>query len=77
LFSSLAFITESSNDIWCYSWLNLFSFYTERITALELPNAKDAILPLTKLHTQEKKGKHGATKPCGECWDSIVGANEL
>ncbi|VAI06562.1 unnamed protein product [Triticum turgidum subsp. durum] len=35
------------------------------ITALDRANAEDAILPLPKLHTQEKKRKHGVTKPSG------------
>ncbi|KAM0899200.1 hypothetical protein ACQ4PT_021495 [Festuca glaucescens] len=36
------------------------------ITALDRANAEDAILPLPKLHTQEKKRKHGVTKPSGD-----------
>ncbi|XP_066347970.1 uncharacterized protein [Miscanthus floridulus] len=35
----------------------------EIVTALDRANAEDAILPLPKLHTQEKKRKHGVTKP--------------
>ncbi|KAE8772845.1 WD repeat-containing protein 43 [Hordeum vulgare] len=35
------------------------------ITALDRANAEDAILPLPKLHTQEKKRKHSVTKPSG------------
>ncbi|XP_062210965.1 uncharacterized protein LOC133912313 isoform X2 [Phragmites australis] len=38
----------------------------ETVTALDRANAEDAILPLVKLHTQEKKRKHGATKPSGD-----------
>jgi hypothetical protein len=46
-----------------YAWLNLNSFCTETITALDRANAEDAILPLPKIHTQEKKRKHGEAKP--------------
>ncbi|CAN6301203.1 unnamed protein product [Urochloa humidicola] len=38
----------------------------EIVTALDRANAEDAILPLPKLHTQEKKRKHGVTKPSGD-----------
>ncbi|WVZ56638.1 hypothetical protein U9M48_007134, partial [Paspalum notatum var. saurae] len=38
----------------------------ETVTALDRANAEDAILPLPKLHTQEKKRKHGVTKPSGD-----------
>lgn len=46
--------------------LILDSFLIETVTALDRANAEDAILPLVKLHTQEKKRKHGATKPSGD-----------
>jgi hypothetical protein len=36
------------------------------ITALDRANAEDAILPIPKLHTQEKKRKHGVIKPSGD-----------
>ena len=45
--------------------LNLVCFFVVTITALDRANAEDAILPLPKLHTQEKKRKHGVTKPSG------------
>jgi U3 small nucleolar RNA-associated protein 5 len=45
--------------------LDLF-FLIETVTALDRANAEDAILPLPKLHTQEKKRKHGVTKPSGD-----------
>ncbi|CAN6325488.1 unnamed protein product [Urochloa humidicola] len=38
----------------------------ETVTALDRANAEDAILPLPKVHTQEKKRKHGVTKPSGD-----------
>uniref|UniRef100_A0A0A9CGK0 Small-subunit processome Utp12 domain-containing protein n=1 Tax=Arundo donax TaxID=35708 RepID=A0A0A9CGK0_ARUDO len=38
----------------------------ETVTALDRANAEDAILPLPKLHAQEKKRKHGVTKPSGD-----------
>lgn len=38
----------------------------ETVFALDRANAEDAILPLPKLHTQEKKRKHGVTKPSGD-----------
>jgi U3 small nucleolar RNA-associated protein 5 len=44
------------------------------ITALDRANAEDAILPLPKLHTQEKKRKHGVTKPSG---DKLVSDSDL
>jgi len=43
----------------------------ETVTALDRANAEDAILPLPKLHTQEKKRKHGVTKPSGDIEPSI------
>lgn len=50
-----------------YSWAkSCFFFLIEIITALDRANAEDAILPLPKLHTQEKKRKHGVTKPSDE-----------
>ncbi|CAL4938998.1 unnamed protein product [Urochloa decumbens] len=45
----------------------------ETVTALDRANAEDAILPLPKLHTQEKKRKHGVTKPS----DDIGPASDL
>lgn len=42
--------------------LNLGCFLIETVTALDRANAEDAILPLPKLHTQDKKRKHGVTK---------------
>uniref|UniRef100_A0ACD5WYZ7 Uncharacterized protein n=1 Tax=Avena sativa TaxID=4498 RepID=A0ACD5WYZ7_AVESA len=36
------------------------------ITALDRANAEDAILPLPKLHKEEKKRKHGVTRPTGD-----------
>ncbi|OEL14461.1 hypothetical protein BAE44_0024514 [Dichanthelium oligosanthes] len=38
----------------------------ETVTALDRSNAEDAILPLPKVHMQEKKRKHGVTKPSGD-----------
>jgi hypothetical protein len=46
-----------------YSWLNRTSFCTQTITALDQANAEDDILPLPKIHRQEKKRKHGEAKP--------------
>ncbi|RCV45210.1 hypothetical protein SEVIR_9G439100v4 [Setaria viridis] len=43
----------------------------ETVTALDRANAEDAILPLPKLHTQEKKRKHGVTKPSGDIEPAI------
>ena len=51
--------------------LNLDYLLTETVTALDRANAEDAILPLPKLHTQEKKRKHGVTKPSGDIEPSI------
>jgi hypothetical protein len=51
--------------------LNLDYFLTETVTALDRANAEDAILPLPKLHTQEKKRKHGVTKPSGDIEPAI------
>lgn len=41
------------------------------ITALDRANAEDAILPLPKLHTHEKKRKHG-TEPRGDIKPAIL-----
>ncbi|PNT77554.1 hypothetical protein BRADI_1g64927v3 [Brachypodium distachyon] len=41
------------------------------ITALDRANAEDAILPLPKLHTHEKKRKHG-TEPSGDIKPAIL-----
>jgi hypothetical protein len=46
--------------------LNPDDLLTETVTALDRANAEDAILPLPKLHTQEKKRKHDVTKPSGD-----------
>jgi len=51
--------------------LNLDYLLTETVTALDRANAEDAILPLPKLHIQEKKRKHGVTKPSGDIEPSI------
>ncbi|KAL5217702.1 hypothetical protein ABZP36_018386 [Zizania latifolia] len=41
------------------------------VTALDRANAEDAALPLPKLHMQEKKRKHSATKPSDDIKSSI------
>lgn len=43
------------------------------VTALDRANAEDAILPLPKLRTQEKKRKHGVTKPSDDTKPAIHG----
>ncbi|TVU47379.1 hypothetical protein EJB05_06978, partial [Eragrostis curvula] len=43
----------------------------EAITALDRANAEDAILPLPKIQTQDKKRKHEATKPTGDIEPAI------
>ncbi|KAL6649770.1 hypothetical protein ACP70R_013994 [Stipagrostis hirtigluma subsp. patula] len=43
----------------------------ETVTALDRANAEDAILPLPKLLTQEKKRKYGVTKPSGDIEPAI------
>ena len=48
------------------SWAESCLFFIGTITALDRANAEDAILPIPKLHTQEKKRKHGVTKPSGD-----------
>lgn len=50
-----------------YSWAEYtYFFVVEIVTALDRANAEDAILPIPKLHTQEKKRKHGITRPSGD-----------
>nr|CAB3496183.1 unnamed protein product [Digitaria exilis] len=42
-----------------------------KVTALDRANAEDATLPLPKVHTEEKKRKHGVTKPVGDIEPAI------